>query len=139
MTKKVEAGEKKGTRAIKRGCIVKDKLRLGERDLSGAEVVDEQPKLTDPGVTDIPEEDEYNVDLGNDGRVKEKPPYVTRAVAAKERAGLDTVRLGRNHQLALCWTIRGVMVSLVVKNDPMSYIVPGCMTLKPRRARYVSS
>ena len=37
----------------------------------------------------MPDEDEYDDDLGDDDKVKEKPSYVTRAVAARERAGLD--------------------------------------------------
>ena len=45
--------------------------------------------MTDPGVADMPDEDKYDDDLGDDDKVKEKPSYVTRAVAARERAGLD--------------------------------------------------
>ena len=50
-------------RAIKRNCI--DFLnRKGEKfdwdndDLSDLELTDEQPKMIDPGVADVPEEDE---------------------------------------------------------------------------------
>ena len=45
--------------------------------------------MTDPGVADIPEEDEYDKDPDHDHKVKEKPSYVTRAVAVRERAGLN--------------------------------------------------
>ena len=75
-------------RAIKRGCI-KFLNRKGEKfdwdndDLSDLEVNSEQPKLTDPGVADIPVEDLREIDE------PKKPTYVTRAVAARENAGLD--------------------------------------------------
>ena len=36
------------------------------------------------------------------------------------------------------WTLHGDMMSPVVKHGSALYIVPGCMTLKPRRARYMS-
>ena len=49
---------------------------------------------------------------------------------------LSTVCLGSTNNLALCWTFHGGMISPVVKNGPVSHIVPGCMTLEPRRARY---
>ena len=41
--------------------------------------------MIDPGVADVPEEDEYDED--QDQEKKEKPSYITRAVAARERAG----------------------------------------------------
>ena len=37
----------------------------------------------------MPEEDEYDDNLGDDDKVKNKPSSVTRAVAARERAGLN--------------------------------------------------
>ena len=94
LVQKVEAWGKKGARAIKRGCIEflnrkKEKFDWENDDLSDLEVVEEQPKVTDPGVADIPEEDEYDEDLGTDKNKKEKPSYVTRAVAARRAAGLD--------------------------------------------------
>ena len=52
-------------------------------------MTDEQPKMIDPGVADVPEEDEYDKDPDQDQKVNEKPSYVTRAVAARERAGLN--------------------------------------------------
>ena len=45
--------------------------------------------MIDPGVADVHEEDEYDEDPDHDQKVKEKPSYVTRAVAARERAGLN--------------------------------------------------
>ena len=48
----------------------------------GNPAVNEQPKLMGPGVADIEELRGYQ-------EVKEKPSYVTRAVAARRRAGLD--------------------------------------------------
>ena len=53
-------------------------------------MVDEQPKLTDPGVADIPIEDECDQDELKNDQVREKPSYVTRAVAVRQRAGLDS-------------------------------------------------
>ena len=58
-------------------------------NLSELEVVSEQPKLVDPGVADIPLAAEPEEELGGSHEVKEKPSYVTRAVAARRRAGLD--------------------------------------------------
>ena len=51
-------------------------------------MVNEQPKLGDPGVTDIPLDGGPEEELGGSPEVKEKPSYVTRAVAARQRAGL---------------------------------------------------
>ena len=53
-------------------------------------MVDKQPKLTDPGVADIPVEDDYDQDVLKIDQVREKPSYVTRAVAARQRAGLNS-------------------------------------------------
>ena len=52
-------------------------------------MVSEQPKLVDPGVADVSEDDEYDAELVTDQEEKEKPSYVTRAVAARRAAGLD--------------------------------------------------
>ena len=52
-------------------------------------MVNEQPKLVDSEVADIPLDDGLNGELGAPQEVKEKPSYVTRAVAARHRAGLD--------------------------------------------------
>ena len=94
MIRKVEAWGKRSARAIKRNRI--DFLnRKGEKfdwdndDLSDLERVDEQPKMIDPGVADVPEDDKYDEDPDQGRRVEEKPSYVTRAVAARERAGLN--------------------------------------------------
>ena len=38
-----------------------------------------------------------------------------------------TVCLGPTKNLALCWTLRGGMMSPVVKHGPASYALPGCM------------
>ena len=92
--KKVEAWGKKGACAIKKGCI-NFLNRNGEKfdwendDLSELEVVNEQPKLVDPGVADIPSDAGLEQELSDLQQVKEKPSYVTRAVAARQRAGLD--------------------------------------------------
>ena len=51
-------------------------------------MVSEQPKLVDSGVADIPLDDGPGEELGGSPEVKEKPSYVTRAVAARRRAGL---------------------------------------------------
>ena len=85
----------KGARTIKRGCI--DFLnRNGERfdwkndDLSELDVVlNEQSIPVDPGVADIPLDAGPEEELGGSQEVKEKSSYVTRAVAARRRAGLD--------------------------------------------------
>ena len=94
LVRKVEEWGKKGVKAIKRGCI--DFLnRKGEKfdwdndDLSELEVVSKQPKLMDPGVAEIPLSAEPEEELGGSPAVTEKPSYVTRAVAAHQRAGLD--------------------------------------------------
>ena len=85
LVKKVEAWDKKGARAIKKGCI-EFLNRNGETfdwendDLSELEVVNEQPKLVDPGVADIPLDDDPNEELGEAPEIKEKPSYMTRAV-----------------------------------------------------------
>ena len=52
-------------------------------------MVSEQPKLVDSGVADIPLDDGPGEELGGSPEVKEKPSYVTRAIAARRRAGLD--------------------------------------------------
>ena len=52
------------------------------------EVVDEQPKLTDPKVADISVENDDKEDLDGVKEVKGKPSYVARAVAARQRADL---------------------------------------------------
>ena len=52
-------------------------------NLSNLEVADEQPKLTDPGVADIPVEEMYEEDK------PKKPTHITRAVAVRENAGID--------------------------------------------------
>ena len=96
LVRKIEEWGKKGASAIKRGCI--DFLnRNGETfdwendDLSKLEleVVSEQPKLVDSGVAEIPLTAEPEEELGGSHEVKEKPSYVTRAVVACRRAGLD--------------------------------------------------
>ena len=66
-----------------------EKFDWDDNDLSNLEVADEQPKMADPGVADIPEEDEYDENPDHDHKVKEKHLYVTRAVAVHERAGLN--------------------------------------------------
>ena len=48
------------------------------------------------------------------------------------------VCLGSTNNLTLLLTLHGSMVSPVDKNSPALYIVPGCIALKLRRARYVS-
>ena len=94
LLKKIEHWGKKGASVIKRGCV--DFLnRSGEKidwendDMSELKVVSEQPKLVDPGVADIPSTAEPEEELGGPHEVKGKPSYVTRAVAARRRAGLD--------------------------------------------------
>ena len=49
----------------------------------------------------------------------------------------DTVCLGSTNNLILCWGLHGDKRSLMVKKASASYIVPECMTLRPRRYRYV--
>ena len=63
-------------------------------------MVSEQPKLVDPGVADMSEDDEYDAELVTDQEEKENPSYVTRAVAARRAAGLDGESIPR--------TFRGV-------------------------------
>ena len=80
--RKVEEWGRKGAKAIKRGCIdflnrKGEKFDQDDKDMSELEMVSEQPKLVDPGVAEIPLS------------AAEKPSYVTRAVAARRRAGLD--------------------------------------------------
>ena len=97
LIKKIEAWGKKGARAIKKGCIEflnrnGEKFDWDNDDLSDLEVANEQPKLVDRGVADIPEDAASkgsDEELGGPPTVKEKPSYVTRAVAARRRAGLD--------------------------------------------------
>ena len=84
----------KGGSAIKRGCIYflnrnGEKFDWENDDLSELEVVSEQPKLVDSGVAEIPLTAEPEEELGGSHEVKEKPSYVTRAVVACRRAGLD--------------------------------------------------
>ena len=100
LVRKIEEWGKKGASAIKRGCI--DFLnRNGEKfdwendDLSELEVVSEQPKLVDPGVAEILLAAEPKEELGGSHEVKEKPSYVTRAVAARRHAGLDVESVPR--------------------------------------------
>ena len=57
-------------------------------DLSELEVVNEQPKLVDSGVVDIPLDARLKEELDGPPAVKEKPSYLTRAVAARQRVGL---------------------------------------------------
>ena len=52
-------------------------------------MVSEQPKLVDPGVADVSEDDDYDTELITDEKEKEKPSCVTRAMAARRAAGLD--------------------------------------------------
>ena len=52
-------------------------------------MVNEQPKLVDPRVVDIPLDAGPKEELRGSPEVKEKSSYVTRAVAARQRAGLD--------------------------------------------------
>ena len=66
-----------------------EKFDWDNDDLTDLEVVDEQPKLIDPGVADIPVPDEYDEDITESEEKKERPSYVTRAVLARQRAGLD--------------------------------------------------
>ena len=51
--------------------------------------MDEQPKLADQRVAEIPVEDEDKVDPGDVKKIKEKYSYDTRAAAARQGAGLD--------------------------------------------------
>ena len=51
--------------------------------------IGEQPKLVNPGVAEIPLAAVPKEKLGGSRETKEKPLYVTRAVAARRRAGLD--------------------------------------------------
>ena len=46
-------------------------------------------------MADLLEEDEYDEPLGAEENKKEKPSYVTRAVAARRAAGLDGESLPR--------------------------------------------
>ena len=46
-------------------------------------MVSEQPKLVDPGVADVSEDDDYDELLGTEEKTEEKPSYVTRAVTAR--------------------------------------------------------
>ena len=55
----------------------------------------EQPKLVNPGVADVSEDDEYDAILSTEEKETEKPSYVTRAVAARRAAGLDGESLPR--------------------------------------------
>ena len=69
------------------------------------------------------------------------PPFLFRFRTPKyQNLGIlnSTVCLGSTNNLSLCWGLHGGTRSLVVKKASVSYIVPGCMTLKPRRARYLS-
>ena len=77
LIRKVESWGKRSVRAIKRNRI--DFLnRKGEKfdwdndDLSDLEVTDEQPKMIDPGVADVPEEDEYDEDPDQEKKSKRK-------------------------------------------------------------------
>ena len=92
--RRAEEWRKKGAAAIKRDCIEffnreGKKFNWKEDDLSELEVVNEQPKLVDPGVAEAPQSDEPKDELGGSSVVPEKPSYYTRAVAARRRAGLD--------------------------------------------------
>ena len=58
-------------------------------NISELEVVNERPKLVDPGVAEIPLAAEPEEELGGPQEVKEKPSYVTRAVATRRHGGLD--------------------------------------------------
>ena len=78
---------------IKKGCIEflkrkGEKLDLKNVDLSDLEVVSKQPKVVDQGAADIPLDDGPNEELGGPPEVKEKLLYVTRAIAARRRAGM---------------------------------------------------
>ena len=101
LVKNVEELGKKGASAIKKGCI--DFLnRNGEKfdsendDLSDLEVVNEQPKLVDPGLSEVPLDAEPKEELDGSQEVKEKPSYVTRAAATRRRAGLDVESVPRH-------------------------------------------
>ena len=61
-------------------------------------MVNEQPKLVDPGVTEAPLSDEPKDELGGSSVVAEKPSYYTRAMAARLRAGLDAESAPRQSQ-----------------------------------------
>ena len=94
LVKKVEEWGRKGDAAIKRSCIefwnrTGEKFDWDNDDLSELEVISEQPKLVDPGVAEIPLSAAPEEELGGSPAVPEKPSYVTRAVAARRRAGLD--------------------------------------------------
>ena len=65
-------------------------------------MVNEQPKLVDSEVADIPLDDGLNGELGAPQEVKEKPSYVTRAVAARQR-GVQTWVLSPNHESSEEW------------------------------------
>ena len=65
LIQKVESWGKKRARAIKRNCIeflnrFDKKFDWQNGNLFDLEVVNEQPKVTDPGVADIPVEDKYD-------------------------------------------------------------------------------
>ena len=58
-------------------------------DLTELEVVNEQPKLVDSGVAETPPNAGPKEELSGSQEAREKPSYVTRGVAARQRAGLD--------------------------------------------------
>ena len=92
-----------GARAIKRDCICflnrnGEKLAWENDNLSELEIVSEQPKLVDPGVAEIMLVAEPKEELGGSRETKEKPSYVTRAVAARRHADLGIESVPRQSQ-----------------------------------------
>lgn len=57
---------------------------LGNDNFFDLMAVDEQPKLTDPRVADIPVKDVDEEDLGDIKEAAKKPLYATRAVEARQ-------------------------------------------------------
>ena len=98
--------------------------------MSELEVVSEQPKLVDPGVADIPSAAEPKEELGGPHEVKEKPLYVTKAVAARRRVGLDVESVPRQS--------RGVEVradNVIVIDDDSGETQVDMQLYKPRKPR----
>ena len=86
--------QKDDARAIKQDCIEffnrkRRELDFENGNFSELEFVNDQQKLTDPGVVDIMVEDEFDEDISAKEKAKEKSSYVTRAVVAHRRAGLN--------------------------------------------------
>ena len=104
----MKSGARKGPKRLKRAALIffnrnGEKFDWDNDDLSELEVVSEQPKLVDPGVAEIPLAAEPKEELGGSRETKEKPSYVTRAVAARRRAGLDVESVPRQSRGARPW------------------------------------